>query len=599
MKPRGARPEAAGTPPPTGPWRAAGGPSPAGALLLLAAVLVAYWPALGAEYIWDDDAYVTHNPVLSEPGGLWRIWFEPGATIQYYPLVFTSFWLEHRVHGLSPPGCHLLNVLLHGLAAVLLWRAMARLAVPGAWLGAALFALHPVAAESVAWVTERKNVLSAVFTFAAMAAYCRFAALGAIGNGTAAGQPAATRQHGGPAGSWFAAMAFFACALLSKTAVCGLPVVLLLLLWRKRARLSRRNLVPLVPFFLLAGAMGLLTTWVERHHVGASEVDWQLSPLQRFHVAGRAVVFYLFKLAWPADLCFIYPRWQVSAAWGWETLAPAGVLAGLAMLWALRGGIGRGPLVALASFVVMVLPAAGLVDFYFMTYSFVADHFQYLAAAGPLALAGAGAVRATSRLASATGRRMIPALPLACLAALTFHRSAVFRNQETLWTDVLAKSPTARRQAHDNLAVYYAGLNRHVEAARHYRESLRILPEQPEVLSNLAISLSQTGQAGEAIAALREAVRLRPGHVQAQCNLGLLLAGSGRAADAERHYQEAIRLDPDFADARFNYGRLLAAQGRVAEAAGQYREALRINPEDAAARAQLEALSRASSRAGP
>jgi protein O-mannosyl-transferase len=133
------------------------------ALLLVVAVLIAYLPALQGGYIWDDNRYVTENPILPQPDGLAAIWTDPGATIQYYPMVFTTFWLEYRLWGLNPLGYHATNILLHALSALLLWAILRRLAVPGAWLAAALFALHPVHVESVAWVTERKNVLSGLF----------------------------------------------------------------------------------------------------------------------------------------------------------------------------------------------------------------------------------------------------------------------------------------------------------------------------------------------------------------------------------------------------------------------------------------------------
>ena len=341
-------------------------------LFLVAATVLAYQPVWHAGFIWDDDVYVTNNLTLRSVDGLRQIWCKLTATPQYYPLVHTSFWLEYHLWGLNPVGYHVVNVLLHALAAILLWRVLVRLQLPGAWLAAGIFALHPVAVESVAWVTERKNVLAAVFYFAAALAYLRGRRR----------ERMAESKSGVSLRWYFLAFALFVAALLSKTTACSLPAAMLLVIWWKRGRIAGRDVWPLLPFFAAGVALGLVTSWLERTHVGAQGPEWAFSFPERCLIAGRAVWFYAGKLFWPANLTFIYPRWQINTGAWWQWIFPVAALAVVAVLWRLRRRIGRGPLVAVLFFGGTLLPALGFTNVYPMRYSFVADHFQYLASVG-------------------------------------------------------------------------------------------------------------------------------------------------------------------------------------------------------------------------
>ncbi|MBU0640698.1 MAG: hypothetical protein KKB50_17685 [Planctomycetes bacterium] len=254
-------------------------------VVLVAATLAAYVPAMRGGFIWDDDYYVSDNQTLRTTDGLRRIWLEPGAVPQYYPLVHTTYWVEYRLWQDWAPGYHAVNVVLHALSALLVATALRRLQVPGAWFAALLFALHPVHVESVAWITERKNVLSGLFYLLAVLAYCRFANLDS--------NPA---RPGRCWGCYTLALALFLCALLSKTVTASLPAALLLLIWWKRGRIGGRDIAPLVPFFALGIALGLVTVWMEKHHVGAQGELWHLALAERLLVAGRAAWFYAGKL---------------------------------------------------------------------------------------------------------------------------------------------------------------------------------------------------------------------------------------------------------------------------------------------------------------
>jgi tetratricopeptide (TPR) repeat protein len=540
--------------------------------LLAAAIVVAYLPALGGGFIWDDDAYVTGNLTLRSPQGLARIWLQPGAIPQYYPLVHTTFWIEYHLWGLRPFGFHLVNVLLHAGTAFLVLLVLRRLEVPGAAFIAAAFALHPVHVESVAWITERKNVLSALLYTGSLFAYLRFAGVGSE-------RPERRTQI------YALSLALFVAALLSKTVVASLPAAILLIVWWKRGRIAPADVMPLVPFFAFGVALGLATVYVEKHHVGAQGIDWILTPAQRILIAGRAVWFYASKLVWPAHLTFIYPRWTVDVGSPLAWLFPASAAAVIAALWAWRSRVGRGPLIAVLFFGGTLVPALGFFDVYPMRYSFVADHFQYVASLGALTLLGALGARALARVEPPI-RRGVAVAVLAVLALLTFRQARIYENLETLWRDTLAKNPGAW-MAYHNLGGLMEQRGRDEEALGLYAQALALKPDFADVLNNMGNIHARQGRADDAIRSYTESLRLLPNQPEAHSNLGALEAGRGRFDEARRHYDEALRIRPQFPGVHVNFGNLSVLQGRTAEAVPHYERAIAMNPDDPVAHYNL------------
>lgn len=513
-----------------------------GAVLLVVVTVAAYIPAIRGGFVWDDDAYVTANPNLRSVEGLRRIWFERKAAPQYYPLTLTTFWLGYHLWGLQPLGYHLVNVLLHALSANLLWVALRRLRVPGGWWAAAIFALHPVHVESVAWITERKNVLSGVFYLAALLAYLRFCPLD--------GSRRTDSRRWGPYGL---ALLLFICALLSKTVACSMPAAIVLLLWWKRDRLRWADVLPLVPLFLIGAAMGLHTALLEKEHVGATGSAFAFSFLERCLIAGRALWFYPQKLLWPAKLTFMYPQWRIDAGLWWQYVYPVAAVALIVMLWLLRRRIGKGPLVALLLFGGTLLPALGFIDVYPMRYSFVADHFQYMASIGVITLLTAGicvaAERATPRkhLLPVWGR-LSGGILLCVLAGLTWYQGKSYADLETLWRDTLAKNPSAW-MAHNNLGIVLAKRGNLIEAADHFSAGLRLKPDDVETHNNLAGVMMAVGRLDQAIDHLTEALRLKPDYADALYNMGRAQALRQNFGQAAAHYRAVLRLSPDRLDA--------------------------------------------------
>lgn len=553
-------------------------PVPLCAALLVLATLVAYLPVMWAGYVWDDDGHVTNNLPLRSLAGLGRIWLEPGAVQQYYPLVHTSFWLEYRLWGLRPLGYHLVNVLLHGLNAVLVWRILLRLGLPGALLAGAVFALHPVHAESVAWISERKNVLAGFFYLAAMQAYLHFRPLA-----PAAAHHAAVRRW-----PWLAlSLGAFLCALLSKTVTCTLPGALLLLIWWKSGRIRLRDLSPLWPMLVLGAALGSVTIWVEKQFIGAQGAAWSLSWLERTLIAGRALSFYLGKLLWPGQLIFIYPRWRIDSTDVRQYVYPAAALLALAALWAARRRIGRGPLVATLFFAGTLVPALGFFDVYPFLYSFVADHFQYLPSLGPIALASTVATIHLARIrwpARHVAKVMAVAV-LTVLGLLTFRQSRIYHDAEVLWRDTVAKNPSAA-MAHNNLGNLLADRGELSAALPYYAKAIE-LEDDADYTTNLANALARLGRLDAALEQYRRATERNPQSAYAHFNWGTVLLEHGRLEQAAAHLAEAVRINPQAALAHYNLAIALGQQDRMDEAARHYVQALEIHPDYAEAHHRL------------
>jgi protein O-mannosyl-transferase len=571
-----------------------------GALLLVLAMVVTCWPALHGGFLWDDDVHLTANPCIIGPLGFKEIWTSSAAV--YYPLVLTSFWVQYQLWGLNPLFYHLINVAMHAACAVLLWQVLRRLQVRGAWLGAALWALHPVQVESVAWITELKNTQSCLFYLLAICFFLKWRT----------GGTSADRRHIG----WDYALALLGAtlAILSKASTVMLPVVLGLCWWWQEGRWRWRNGLWLIPFFLISAAAGVWTIWEQQYHSGALGPEWVQSWPERLVIAGKTIWFYLGKLLWPHPLMFIYPRWTIDAARPAAYLPALAVAMALVVLWCNRNGRLRPAFFALVYFLVSLFPVCDFFNVYFFRYSFVGDHFQYLASISPLALAAAWITVAADSIGK--GRWFLkPAfcgVLLVGLGILTWRQSTIYTNNETLWNDTLAKNPNAwmahnnlgaaladqgrfseaiveyrasvrinpdNVEAYNNLGTALVRLGRGAEAIRQWEQSLQIKPDYAEAHNNLAIALAQAGRMPEAIGHWERALQIKPGLAEAHNDLGTALMQTGKFEDAIGHYEQALRVKPDFGDAHYNWGVALFRLGKVPEATGHWEQTLRLKPD--------------------
>jgi hypothetical protein len=436
--------------------------------LIVLLVFLAYLPALRGGFIWDDDSWTTNlSALFQDTSGLRLIWFQPTALQQYYPLSGTTFWLDYQLWKFWTLPYHVENVLLHALAALLFWRLLLRLQLPGAWLASAIFALHPVMVESAAWITERKNVLSLVFYLGALLAYGRYAQW-VTRTGEIAPLPDSSRSTWRPSLFYGLAFVLFLGALLAKTTTFSLPAAILLIGWWQRGQIRwRADVLPTLPFFALALGLCTVTAWLEKYHVGATGSDFALTFPQRCLVAGRAFWFYLGNLFWPANLCFVYPRWQPNPDLGWQWLYPVTAIGTLFTLWLIRGRIGRGPVTALLFYVGTLFPVLGFMNAYGMRYSFVWDHWVYLPALGIIALVAALVMRAAESLRTPAVVYGFAAIVLPVLALLTWRQAGMYTDMETLWRKTLARNPDSS-MAHNNLGILLRNQGHIEEAMEHY-----------------------------------------------------------------------------------------------------------------------------------
>ena len=484
------------------------------------------------------------RPELRSLAGLWRIWTDVGATQQYYPLLHGAFWLEHQLWGNAVLGYHVANAVLHAACAWLLLLVLRRLEAPGALLAAGIVALHPVHVESVAWISEQKNTLSLFFYLAALLAYLRF--------------DEERRRR-----DYLLAGGLFLLGLLTKTVVATLPGALLVIFWWRRGRLDpRRDFLPLVPWFAVGACAGLLTAWFERRLLGAEGASFAFTLPERALLAGRVAWFYASKLAWPAGLTFVYPRWEVSVAPWPYVLYPVTALAVLALAWWQRRR-SRTPLAAALFFGGSLFPVLGFVNVYPFVFSFVADHFQYVASLGPIAAVAGGSAFWIERQAGVRRRvgEVLSAAVVLTLGLLTWQQAHLYRDARTLYEQTLARNPDC-----------YLCVN------------------------NLATLLVEAGDARGAAERYREVLRLKPDSVEALSNLGNLQLQSGAVRQATLSYESALRIAPNNVVTRTNYGIALYTSGRVAEAVAQYEAALRIMPEYQPAQRSLELARRSTPR---
>jgi len=576
-------------------------------LILILAVVVTYAPVWWAGFIWDDDSHLTANPCIVGPLGLKEIWTTNEA--RFYPLVLTTFWLEHAVWGMAPLPYHLVNLLLHATSAVVLWRVLRKLEVRGAWLGAALWALHPVQMESVAWISEMKNTESCLFYLLTILFFVKGLTL--------------EEQADRGGSNWNCALSLLcaALAMACKSSTLLLPVVLCLCVWWVKRRWHWRDMVGAGPFLLMAIAVGIITTLTVPHSV-TDESHWAPSWAGRLATAGSVFWFYLGKLVWPHPLILIYPEWDIDPA-RWISYVPVATLVLLGfVLWQQRKSWSRSWWFAFVYYLLTLVPVMGLLGVTSFRYAPVEDHLQYLASMGPLALVGAGLARLSDF--TILKRPWLQA-SLCCgllmlLGIVSWQRAWVYQNQKTLWMDTLAKNPNCwlgynvlgfvcfqegRAEeamalyekslsinpkyslAHFNLGLVLAEKGKTAEAMAEYRQTLDIDPGFADAHYNLANDLFQMDRVDDAIFHYRMVLEINPDHIEANNNLGYALFEKGLVGDAIAQYRKALQINPNFFDAHYNLGIALVQAGRIGEAIAEFQEAVRLNPSDLSAQKNL------------
>jgi len=536
-------------------------------LILVVAVIVTYQPVWYAGFVWDDDYHVTTNPCIVGPLGLKEIWTTSAG--QFFPLTLTTFWVVHALWGLAPLPYHLVNVFQQAACAVLLWRVLLSLKIPGAWLGAALWALHPLQVESVAWISEMKNTQSCLFYLLTILFFVRWL------------RTKNPEQRCGTNWNYGLTLFFAALAMASKSSTVVLPVVLALCAWWMEGRWHWRHLMRLAPLFLMSVVASAITMWPQTPEVAAlADSQGARSWPERLATAGDAVWFYLGKLVWPHPLITVYPRWEIDAGQVISYLPLLAVIVVLFILWLKRESRFRSCFFALAYFLVVLSPFLGLIDQSFWRYSFVEDHLQYLASIGPLALVGAGMVTLADFVISSRFwlRSSLCAGLLLVLGLSSWQRAWAYESEETLWRDTLAKNPECWA-GENNLGGTLFQKGQVDDAIAHFQKALEINPTYIEAHNNLGLALIKKGHVDEAIAQYQETLGINPGYAEAHYNLGNAVLQKGQLDEAMAQYQEALEINPNFAEAHSNLGAVFFQKGQVDAAIVQFQEALKLKPD--------------------
>ncbi len=578
-------------------------------LILVVVTFAVYFPSLRGGFVFDDLGLIKNNRLVHASDGLRRFWFTTEAP-DYYPLTWSLWWLEWHTWGANPLGYRIVDLVLHAANALLVWIVLRRLRIPGAWLAGLVFAIHPVNVATAAWVSEQKNTLSMFFFALAILLYLQF------------DETSRWRWYG-----W--SLVVFLLALLSKSAVVMLPVVLLGCIWWTRGRVIWKDVLYSVPYFALSLVFGLFTMWYQYHLASGEPVAGTDGLAFRLAAAGRAPWFYLSKALLPVNLMAVYPKWQMDAS-SWVAYLPgAALVVCFLVFWWKRRTWGRPLLFGLGYFVVMLFPVLGLLKQGPNRLTFMADHWdhwQYYSIIGVIALvvaAGEEIYRRVGEPVRSVGVVASAAILLMTLGAGTWRRSSVYANEEALWIDNVAKNPNSW-VAHDNLGLALCQVGRVPEGIGQYEQALWIVPDNAKVHFNLGVALGRVGQSQAAIshyeqalqsnpgfteahvnlgialsqigsnreglAHFMEALRLSPDSPEVQCNLGMALFHAGRIAEAVEHFEQALRIEPDYVDAHFDLGLALEKLGRTTEAIGQYQQVLKIRPDSTAARGALSRL---------
>jgi len=556
-------------------------------LSILILVFISYFPAINGGFIWDDDTFLTDNSIMAQPDALKRFWVTTEAP-DYFPLVSTSLWLQRLIWDLNPMGYHIFNIVLHAFNAVMLWLILCKLRFRGAWLAAVIFAVHPVHVESVAWITEIKNLQSTFFFMLSLICYLNFT-------------NSQKKQ-------WYLFSGiFFFMALLSKTSVVMLPLILLLYHWWSDGSLRKKQLINTIPFFVFSAIFSAVTIWFQYNRAGAVGEPWSAGLLERILVAGRAVWFYMGKLVFPLDLMFIYPRWSIDPQKLSSYIPTVALIVIVVFFWNKRKTWWGCPILAGSGyFVINLFPVLGFFNIYFMRYSLVADHWQYLASPGiivmfvwivTLLLDYSSLAQSPDGAAIEEGQVQLKKylkvslgmLLLGFLAFSTFHRAKIFKKNFSIWEDTLLKNPGAW-MAHNNMGIELEKQGKLNEAIKHYKETLRLNPRYVIAYNNLGLALKQKGDFEEAAIYFREAIRNNSKFWESLNNLGYVLNTLGRVEEAASYFEQVLAINPFSVEAHNNLANILDAKGKIEEAKKHYKKALSIDPENAKIHNNLGAL---------
>ncbi len=589
-----------------------------GAALVLLAVM-AHLLGIESPWIWTDHRAIADNILLHSARGMAQFWFHPFATGRT-PLGGTLLYLQYLAPAMLAPAAiyHLTTLLAHAGNCLLVWVILRRLQTPGAWLAAAIFAVHPIEVQSIGWASRQADVLGATAGLASLLCFLKLKEI----------HPPAPPDFGvAPPNERrlrITMTLLFVAAALFQPSIVTLAGVFPLILWWKRGKVEREDLTELAPILAFAGllaAIGLV--YPEFHHEGGPAAA--LNPLDRLIVSGRAVWFYVETILCPQPLLFVYPRWELTGDL-WMLVFSLALAAVITAMWRTRNRLGSGPLVAVAAFIILILPHLPFVRSEWMGYTFVADHLQYLPGMPLIALFAASLTRLADLIRWIPLRRGARlagiGLVVAGLGTLAVFNTLIYASEVAVWKYTLENDPLSltaravlseyylrlgkltsadqfrwnvldrieRMTSHGGAdagatvmiqmsrASFFESQQQYTQAAKIYRQVLSIDPRNHEAAIRLALAYKRSGDVANALRSFADAALHYPTDDALLNEYGLALVESGRIDDGIEKYRDAIRLNYNFVAAHLNLSNALFAQGKFPEAAEQLHIAVQIDP---------------------
>ncbi|MDP8215916.1 MAG: tetratricopeptide repeat protein [Candidatus Kaelpia imicola] len=533
-------------------------------IVLLTALI--YLDSLDNGFIWDDDVHIYKASYMKSSTGLTDIWVE-NATPQYYPLTTTIFWLGDKAWGLNPKGYHILSLVIHILNALLLYSLIKKLFYPLAFPVALIFAIHPIGVETVAWASELKNLLALFFFLLSFSGYLKFLS---------------TKKSK----YYLLTIIAFIAAVFSKyTAVSFAFIPLLHGFWLK-GKIKKRELKLSIPFILIGLLAGLNAVFTEIYNVGARGAEWSLSYLDKMILIGKTSLFYIYKVIYPKDFIFIYPRWQIRTLDILEWLPILTLLSLISLLSLYRKRVNRAITALFTFYLISIFPASGFFNVFPMKYSYVADHFSYLSTPWIILLFFALIYPSYRYLLKTIKPKK--SIYLKLILTITLSITAIFlsigsnrltgnyKDEITLYKSIIAKNPGCW-MANANLAILYTESDKNRLALKHYRDAIASEPNVASIYYNLGNLYYKIGDYDSAINSYMAAITSKPGYGESYANLANTYRAKGEPDKAIEHYKRALLFKPD-AIVYFNLGNIYYQLGEYKEAMESYRETLKADP---------------------
>ncbi|MBF0279914.1 MAG: tetratricopeptide repeat protein [SAR324 cluster bacterium] len=535
-----------------------------GALLFLAALtVIAYAPVMDAGSIIDDEKYYINDPLVNASDGLFSIWLKPfqnNGVWPYIPITRSTFWLERQIGGLNLAVGHWGNVLFHCLAAALLGMILRFLHVRGALIISFCFALHPIHVQSVAWITERKNVVAAVFFFLTLWGFVNF-------------------EKKKKTTWYWLTLAFYAGALLSKTSTIMLPLIFVILRYWQRTSWSRTDFQILLPFFLLAGGAGSARIWFEIHAFGAVGEAYTRSFLERLLTAGHIPFFYLSKIVFPHPLIFTYPKWVIDPGHFFLYFPLLGLFVTMLLLLLKYRSWGSPIFLGLAAYGVLLFPVMGFFNNAWTKFSFVTDHWVYLPSIPLVILLLQGVLQFLDYFKKFKFHRIGSAglgmLFILFLGGMTWHQASIYENRKTLWQTTIQDNPNSWL-AYGELARAYTDDRQFEQALQNYSKALAIR-KYPEAFHNRALTYFNLNRYDLALGDYNQALRLNPKYTEAYFNRGNVNFRMNRFQAAFADYNKTLSLNAKYVDAYFNRGLIHFRLNRFESAYEDYSRTLSLS----------------------